>query len=100
MVITVNPKDTINPNNLNTSLKTLYPRYIPTTVRKVAPKAQINPATAANPKNQNKNFMMIPELRELCFNIFSSFRIYMTFFFMRHPSHRSLMFQDNQRCRR
>jgi hypothetical protein len=36
--------------------------------------------------------MMIPELREFfCFLIFSLFRIIMTFFYMRHPSHWSFI---------
>ena len=43
-------------------------------------------ATIAIPK---PNFMMIPEGREFCFNIFLSFLITATFFFMRHPPCRS-----------
>lgn len=47
---------------------------------------QTHRATIATPK---PNFMMIPEGREFCFNIFLSFLITATFFFMRHPPCRS-----------
>lgn len=45
-----------------------------------------------NPATLKPNFMMIPEAREFCFNMFFSFLITMTFFFMRHPSCRSFLF--------
>jgi hypothetical protein len=38
--------------------------------------------------------MMIPEAREFCFDMFFSFFIIMTFFFMRHPSGRSFFFRE------
>lgn len=46
----------------------------------------------ANPVTHKPNFMMIPEGREFCFNMFFPFLIIMTFFFMRHPSGRSFLF--------
>lgn len=51
-----------------------------------------NHAHRANTAILKSNFMMIPEVREFCFNISFSFLIIMTFFFMRHLSDRSFLF--------
>jgi hypothetical protein len=64
MEIAVKTTDNTKPNNRITSLKTLYPRYIPTTVEMDAPNACISTITAINPSNQPTDFMMIPELRK------------------------------------
>jgi hypothetical protein len=64
METAVNTIDKIKPNNRITSLKTLYPRYIPTTVEIDTPNACINTVTAISPGNQPTDFMMISEPRE------------------------------------
>jgi hypothetical protein len=64
MEIAVNTIDKTNPNNRNTSFKTLYPRYIPTMVEIDAPNACINTITATNPSAQTPDFMMNSEPRE------------------------------------
>ena len=40
--------------SLNASLKTLYPRYTPTTAENDAPKACISTITAVSPSNPNQ----------------------------------------------
>jgi hypothetical protein len=60
----VKTRDMSNPNIRITSLKTLYPRYIPTTVEIDIPNACINTIIDASPSNQLADFMMIPEPRE------------------------------------
>jgi hypothetical protein len=64
METAVNTIDKTNPNNRDTSLKTLYPRYIPTMVEIDAPNACTSTITAANPDSQLTDFMMISEPRE------------------------------------
>lgn len=66
--------------------------YTPTTVITDVPIRETNHAHNANPATHKPNFMMIPEVREFCFNMFFPFLIIMTFFFMRHPSDRSFLF--------
>jgi hypothetical protein len=64
METAVNTIDKTNPNNRNTSLKILYPRYIPTMVEIDAPNACTSTITTANPGNHLPDFMMISEPRE------------------------------------
>jgi hypothetical protein len=53
MEITVNTIDKTKPNNRNTSLKTLYPRYTHTIEEKDAPKACISTIIATKPSKHN-----------------------------------------------
>jgi hypothetical protein len=64
MKIAVNTIDKTNLDNRTTSLKTLYPRYIPIIVEIGIPNACINTITAASPSNQPPDFMMLSEPRE------------------------------------
>ncbi|MDR2691442.1 MAG: hypothetical protein LBB73_03980 [Dysgonamonadaceae bacterium] len=50
----VKTRDTSKPNSRITSLKTRYPRYVPTMVENDAPNAFISTIIATNPSNPNQ----------------------------------------------
>jgi hypothetical protein len=71
-----------NLTTLNTSIKSLYPRYTANKVDNVAPAPSINPKTVAKPTNINPILMLMPKPRERnCFIIFPVVSIINDIFF-------------------
>lgn len=81
-----------NLTTLHTSRKSKKHRIPPTKVELLTLTCKTSHRHNAVTITAKPIFMMILEEREFCFNMFFSFFITMTFFFMRHLSGRSFCF--------